>query len=293
MIITLGTVVPRLGNVAVAGEQDPAGSETGTAPDPARDFAALMSGAAAAADPGAGEAPYGWLTDPETGVRRPKKTRGRPRRSPSLDDLKAARAEASEAAPGEGPAPGQEDRPPSAIRRRRTRSAAAEPGTPPPAPPYQPGVITKGVNRLYRRAGKIVRAMDRPVGIAITEATRNTDEDGGDDSVGAAWEEVARTNPRIRGFLLRCIAGGAWGQLLMVHAPILLAILLKDGIRARIPGVKLIEAFLDDGEDQADGEPGGLSGLMGDLRAEDLQQMAGLAQKLMGGMAGDAGRAAA
>ena len=46
----------------------------------------------AAADP----APYGTMIDPATGLERPKKAPGRPRKSPSLEELKAARESAKQ-----------------------------------------------------------------------------------------------------------------------------------------------------------------------------------------------------
>jgi hypothetical protein len=134
--------------------------------------------------------------------------------------------------------------------------------------------------------------MDPDIGTAIIESTRSTDEDGGDDSVGAAWEELARANPRIRGMLLRLIAGGAWGQLLMAHAPILLAVIMKDGIRKHIPFVKLLEALAEPDED-GQAAAGGLGGLLAGMTPEDMQQMAAMAQGLMGQAAARTGKAAA
>lgn len=257
-------------------------AETDTA-DPAAGFAALMSGAADAAGPADGEdAPYGYTTDPD-GTRRPKKAAGRPRRSPTVDELKADRDQAPPAEPPPG------DRAPARERKRGRRRGPAEPraeaeGT----PQHRPGVITKGVNRLYRRAGKIVRAMDPDIGIAIIESARNTAEEGEpDDSVGAAWDELARTNPRIRRFLLKMIAGGAWGQVLMAHAPILLAIIMKDGIAKHIPFMKLISAMADDDDDvQAGGDGETPPGLFSGMKAEDLEQMAAMGQQMMAQMAG-------
>lgn len=229
--------------------------------DVGREFAALMSGAHQAANPPA-EAPFGWTTDKETGERRPKKTAGRPRKSPSVDELRAQAAE-------QPPEPPEEDKAPGRHRRRdrktsTTQVAEGDDNT----PKYVPGVITRGVNKLYRRAGKIIVVMDPDVGKAIIAATRNTDEDGGDDSVGAAWEELARANPRIRRWLMNAIAGGAWGQVLAAHAPIALAVIMKDGIRRRIPILKFAEAALQpDDDDPGSGlEPGDLQQMFGMLR---------------------------
>lgn len=258
-----------------------------TPAEPAQAFAALMSEAAKAVKPEVPEAPYGWTTDSD-GTRRPKKVSGRPKKSPSLDDLKASK----EAAPPlEGVVTPGDAAPAAPGRRRKRRAGEPKPAkTEEPTPQHRPGVITKGVNKLYRKAGKIVQVMDPAIGFAIIESTKNTADEGeADDSVGAAWDEVARTNPRIRKTLLKLIAGGAWGQLLMAHAPILLAILMKDGISKHIPFMKLMTAFLDDGTeaagDEAASSPGGLSGILDGLQPEDLNQMAAMAQSLMMGTA--------
>lgn len=252
---------------------------------PAQGFAALMSEAAKDAAPDGDAAPFGMTRDRETGELRPKKTPGRPRSSPSIEDLKAARDQAAATGAPDGP---PADRAPGKPGRGSRSKIKTPPGTPAePVPQHRPGIITKGVNRLYRRAGKFVKAMDRDIGIAVIESTKNTAEDGEpDDSVGAAWDELARTNPRIRVFLLRIIAGGAWGQLVMAHAPIAMAIVMKDGIRKHIPFMKLIEALAaDDDEGAVDGVPvpaGGLGGLLAGMRPEDMQQMAAMAQRMMG-----------
>jgi hypothetical protein len=135
-------------------------------------------------------------------------------------------------------------------------------------------VITKGVNKLYRKAGKIVRAMDADIGEAIIQAARNTsEEDGEDDSVGAAWDELCKTNPRIRKFVMRCLGGGAWGQLLMAHAPIALAIMMKPAILRLIPFSAIVKSFAEPDDDT----PAGEGGLPGGMTASDLGQARDLA----------------
>jgi hypothetical protein len=150
-------------------------------------------------------------------------------------------------------------------------------GGPEPEPlPYRPGVITRGVNKLYRKAGKIVRAMDADVGEAIIQAARNTsEEDGEDDSVGAAWDELARTNPRVRRFLMKCLAGGAVGQLVLAHAPIAMAIMLKPAVLRFIPFAKLVESLAEPDEDTPQGD----GGLPGGLTMPDMDQMMALAER--------------
>lgn len=234
------------------------------------------------------EAPYGYTIDPETGERRPKKTAGRrprstpaaprPGVSPSLEELKATKDAAPKAKqPTEDVAPAAPSR-----KRGRTRpgpkmaAAAPEPKT-----PFRAGPIAKGVNRIYRKAGKIIKVWDPQVGAAVISCTQKEDDD--DTTVGEAWEELARVNPRIRAFLERIITGGAWGSLVAAHMPIVLAILLKDSVRERLPMGGLMGAFLDRDDDEQQ-EGGGLGGLFGDIGPEDAAQMMAMAQNMMAGM---------
>ena len=252
--------------------------------DPARDFAALMSGAAAAAAPGPQDAPYGYTRDRESGELRPKKVPGRPRaRPPSVDELKAARE--SGPGPGEtGPQdPPAEDRAPDEKGRHR-RPGSAQEAAGAAAVAYVPGRIAKGMNRLYRRAGKIVKTFDPAVGEALIEVTRAGD--GEDLTVGDAWEELARTNPRIRRFLTRLISGGARGQLAAAHAPLLLAVLMKPAVLDRIPFGRLIEALADRDEGQAPAGPAGTAAPepFGGLQPADMQQILTLAQSFANGL---------
>lgn len=229
------------------------------------------------------EAPHGWMQDKTApGGWRPRKVRGAPSQrvrrgeaqatdqgSPSLDDHKAAHHRRGK---GEDRAPGQD-------RKRRRR----HPDDDSDLPPFRAGPIATGMNRLYLKAGKIVRAMDHDIGTAIIMTTRKEAPD--DVTVGEAWEELAKTNPRIRRVLLKVIAGGAWGQLFMAHAPIFLAILMKDRIRKHIPFAKLVQAVFesDDTEPQDGTAPTGGTG----LTMPDMARMAAMAEQLMAQMAGN------
>jgi hypothetical protein len=239
------------------------------------------------------DAPYGYTIDRATKERRPKKLPGRPQpgatraapagneptgaalpgSSPSIDELKATKRPK-----------GQEDRAPGKPRKGRTAKPKFNEAD---VPAFRAGPIAKGVNKLYARAGKLVKVMDPDIGNAVLATTRKESDD--DVTVGEAWEELARTNPRIRAFLLKLIAGGAWGQLIMVHAPIFMAVIMKDGIRKHIPFLKLIEAMLGDDDD---GTPSDISSALGGLNPEDLGSMMNMAQGLMAQMAGGVGRGA-
>jgi hypothetical protein len=219
------------------------------------------------------------MTDPATGERRPKKRPGRrsktasppPGPSPALEDLQALGAlpDAAEDAPPGTPAKGK----------RKTPKPAE------PLPPFRAGVIAKGMNSLYRRAGRVLRIWDYDIGSAVIACTRAEDED--DTTVGEAWENLAKTNPRIRAFLLKLMTGGAWTGLFMAHMPIFMAIAMKDGVRERIPFLQLAETLLTDEPDGEGGEavPSGLAQAMGGINPQDMAQMMAMAQGFMGQMA--------
>lgn len=221
------------------------------------------------------------MTDPVTQERRPKKRPGRRSKStqlpigdaPSLETLQAAGSlpeAAEDVAPGQAP-------------KSKHKSAKA----PAPLPPFRAGQIAKVVNRRYRQAGRIVRMFDRDIGTAIIATTRKPDpEDDEEDDVltaGEAWENLAKHNPRVRAFLMKLVIGGTVSDLFNVHLPILLAIVMKDGIRERLPLVQLAETFLTDEPDEAD-EPGaeaGPAGMFGGMNPGDLGQMMAVAQQMM------------
>lgn len=232
-------------------------------------------------------APYGWMTDPTTGERRPKKRPGRRSKTyavpggktPSVEELQALGALSE----------GSEDTAPGALPKGRARRRAMKAEA--PAPPFRAGVIAKGMNGLYRKAGRILRMLDRDIGTAVIATTQAEDDD--DTTVGEAWEELARTNPRIRAFLMRLMVGGAWSSLVQAHLPIVLAIAMKDGIRQRIPFMGLAEVLLtDEPEGPAAGAvPSGLAGMMGGIGPEDMAQIMDLAQQMMGQAAANVPRA--
>ena len=252
-------------------------------------FAALMAGARTEAGPKADpEAPYGYTVDKD-GTQRPKKAPGRPRKAPSLEDLKAAK----EADPAPGAEQPTGDRPPVTPKGRRgQRRLHAVKGEPKPLPPVPQkyraeGSIAKGVNQLDRQAGKLIRAFDRDIGQALIDITRA--EDPEDITVGDAWEAYARTHPRVRAFLIRVLSGSASAELFRAHLPVLAAVVMKEAIRERIPLGRLFMAFADDDEQngtdgaEADSSGQGFSG----LSEADIEGAMAFAQSMMERAQGD------
>jgi len=200
------------------------------------------------------DAPYGYTLDRETREWRPKKRPGRPKVPASAEELA-----------GQPPVDRPADRAPG--RGKSARPPAEE--VPMPAG----GVIARGVNKLYRRAGKVVRAMDYDIGTAIIECTHKEDED--DLTVGEAWEALCKSNPRIRRFVLSCLKGGAWSDLIMAHAPIAMAIAMKPAILRFLPS-RLIESVAEPDDDTPEGE----GDLPGGMTAADAAEMEALARDM-------------
>lgn len=195
------------------------------------------------------EIPEGYTRDARTGEIRPKKARGRPRKGtpPPKPDTPINRSE---------------DVAPDSKAKGRTL---------PPTPKWSKGVIGAGMTKLYRRIGKIVKSMDRDIGIAIIESA---------EDCGEAWDELARTNPRVRAFLTKLITGGAMGSIFVAHLPIALAIIMKDRIRQHIPLMNLMGMTWE--QEDSDDEDSFVSEFLGGMNHEDMQAAMNLAGQLMG-----------
>lgn len=213
-------------------------------------------------------APYGWTRDRETGQLRPKKRPGRPAAPPGPDEITKGDPVARAA-----------DRPPGSGKRGHDRVADAD------VPMPKGGIIAAGVNKLYRRAGKIVRVFDADMGEAFIACTRRDGDDDADElTVGEAWENLCRTNPRVRRFVLKAIAGGAAGDLIMAHAPIGIAFMMKPLVQKLIPFDRLIGSMAEPDDDTPDGEgglPGGMTaGDFGEMQAMAEQQARKMAERM-------------
>lgn len=209
---------------------------------------------------------YGFITDPKTGKRRAKRAPGRPKHQPTADDL--AR---------QPPLEREADKPPQRSSGRRPSPLPAaddEPKMP------KGGVIAAGVNKMYRRAGKIIRGFEHgdPAGIgqAFIECTKpdlDEPEEERELTVGEAWENLARSNPRIRRFLLRIVETNDIAALVMAHAPIGIAFAMKPWVQKLVPFGDMVESLTEPDEDEPEG-----TSMPGGLTREDIQQMADLTQ---------------
>lgn len=218
------------------------------------------------------DAPFGYRADGVTPKRGPG---GRPvRKSPGVEDLKAARAEAADQSPVSA------DRPPAAVKGRRRGGQPREESPAPPMP--RGGVIAGGMNRAYRTAGRIAQAMSQPgskgarAGAALAEMTRKADAE--DITVGEAWEHFAAGNPRVRAVLLKLMSGGAAGELFTAHLPLALVLFMPSGDAAG-PLARVAGAFLG-ADDDGPAPDGNGQGTGAGMSPGDVQEMMAFAQAM-------------
>lgn len=206
-------------------------------------------------------APFGWTRDRGSKAWRPKLRAGRPRAPAGQEELRAA-------APPEQPPrddPPREDRKPPPPPAAPASSAAT--GTDGAVPMPAKGLIARKIDKTYRRAGRFIAMRDPDIGAAFIMA--GTKEDPDDVTAGEAWEELCRVNPRVRAFVMRFVTGGTYWDLVMAHAPIFLAILMKESVLKYIPFRALLERWAEPEETAAPE----------DLRPEDAGEMMDLAEE--------------
>ena len=211
---------------------------------------------------------WGFTTDPKTGERRPKKGAGRPKNQPTAEDLTAR-----------PPIPREPDRAPQrpAGRQPKTTTSGDDEVKMPRA-----GLIAAGVNKMYRRAGKMIRGLEGgdPEGIGaafiyVTKIDPDVPDDERELTVGEAWEALAKANPRVRKWLVKVVAGGDIADLVMAHAPIGIAFVMKPWVQRFLPGEKMMAVAVSMAEPDEDEDEGTA---LGGLTPEDLQQMQDLTQ---------------
>lgn len=231
------------------------------------------------------DAPYG--INPATGRPYTKSAEERAAIGQQLAAARQAKAAARQAeAAADAPDPlelppidrSTPDREPGATRtRRRTRrrgGPAGEAKAPVDVPPFKAGPIAKGMNRLYAKAGRLVKMANPMLGEAILSTTRKESDD--DETVGEAWEALAQVSPVWRARLLKLVTGGAAGRVAMAHLPILLALVMLEPVRKRMPFGHLLEILL--GGD----EPETAAATPDDIGVPDFADMMAMATQMMG-----------
>lgn len=80
---------------------------------------------------------------------------------------------------------------------------------------YRPGILVKPLTDLYKSVGLMVLPLNQPVGTAFIQNAQECAQ---------SLDDAARQDPRVRRFLMGILATGVWGNVLVKHMPILLAL---------------------------------------------------------------------
>jgi hypothetical protein len=91
----------------------------------------------------------------------------------------------------------------------------------PPAPiQYSRGMFKAPITALYAQGGNLLQYVSYPIGVAAVQQA---------EVCGAAWDEVAATNPTVRRWLNGMTKTGSWGKLFAAHIPIFMATMMVFG----------------------------------------------------------------
>jgi hypothetical protein len=96
---------------------------------------------------------------------------------------------------------------------------------------YRPGILVKPLRDLYVTVGTLVIPFNKPVGTAFIQNA---------EPCAKALDNAAKTDKQIRKVLMLLVQGSVWGEIIIVHMPILmaLAVTLVPSIRATMNGVQ-------------------------------------------------------
>ena len=93
------------------------------------------------------------------------------------------------------------------------KRAAKDKPAPAPVPEYRAGMYKVPVAALYGQVGQVVSYVAYPIGQALI---------GQAGPCAEAWDNLARTNPKVRKWLGNMTKTGAWGELIAAHIPIMM-----------------------------------------------------------------------
>lgn len=163
-----------------------------------------------------------------------------------LDLSVLARAQRQEETPQNSQEQKPRDRPPRARTQRDTRQDATgrQQGTRgrPRAVPvpdsddikieeYHPGILVKPLRDLYVTVGTLVIPFNKTVGTAFIQNA---------EPCAKALDNAAKADKQIRRVLMLLVQGSVWGEVIIAHMPIMmaLAVTMVPSVRASFNGVQ-------------------------------------------------------
>jgi hypothetical protein len=121
----------------------------------------------------------------------------------------------------------------------RSRSRSTSKTTPPVSTPddsekitdYRPGILVKPLRDLYVTVGTLVLPFNQPVGTAFIQNA---------EPCAKALDNAAKTDKQIRRVLMLLVQGSVWGEIIIAHMPIMmaLAVTLVPSVRSSLNAVQ-------------------------------------------------------
>lgn len=114
-------------------------------------------------------------------------------------------------------------------RERKRKARTEKPAAPVPGMPRK-GQLARQITQLYVSLGTFMMPLDAACAGAIINAA---------PQCGEAMENLARENPAVRRAILAMVETSVWGQVIVAHAPIMLAIAIHHvpAVRDNIGGM--------------------------------------------------------
>jgi hypothetical protein len=114
-----------------------------------------------------------------------------------------------------------------------------------PTPPMPRKGIAGALTNMYTGLGMTVAMVDKQCGMAIVQSAADCAE---------SWEDLARTNPKVRRALLMLLETSDITKIVIAHAPIMAAVAMHHMPLVHEQQLKVVEMFANQGVDEADGE---------------------------------------
>lgn len=109
-----------------------------------------------------------------------------------------------------------------------------------PTPPMPRKGLAGPLTNMYTGLGMTVSMIDKQCGMAIVESA---------EDCAQAWEDLAKTNPKVRRALLMLLETSDVTKIVIAHAPIMMAVMVHHMPLVREQQMRLIEVFANSGGD--------------------------------------------
>lgn len=114
-----------------------------------------------------------------------------------------------------------------------------------PTPPMPRKGLAGPLTNMYTGLGMTVSMIDKQCGMAIVESA---------EDCAQAWEDLAKTNPKVRRALLMLLETSDVTKIVIAHAPIMMAVMVHHMPLVREQQMRLIEVFANSGNTEEEGE---------------------------------------